>query len=451
MTALHARMLERERSGEPVSVAVVGAGTFGGMFLAQARRVPGIRIAVVADLDPARAEAALAAAGWDRGRAAPDVTADAEEGIGRADVDLVVEATGDPLAAVRHARAAFAEGHDVVNVTVEADALLGPLLAAEADAASVVYSMAHGDQPALICELVDWARVNALPVVCAGKGTRHAPGFERCTPDTVWASYGLDARRAQAAGYDARMFTSFTDGTKSAVEMAAVADATGLAPQEAGLRFPPAGVDDLATVCRPATRGGMLERAGTVEVVSSLGLGGAPVPGDLRWGVYVVVAAPDDRVAGWFADYGLRADPEHAHAALYRPAHLVGLELASSIASVAVRREATGTPAAFAADVVAVAKRDLPEGMALDGEGGHTVHGVLRPAASAVAEDALPIALARDVSTTRWIDAGEIVRRGDVDGVPDEEIAALRRRMEHEHLSRAAEGPPLWSTNKETR
>ena len=201
----------------------------------------------------------------------------------------------------------------------------------------VVYSMAYGDQPALISELVDWARAIGFPVVCAGKGTKYLPGYHRSTPDTVWDHYGLTAEQAAAGGMNPQMFNSFLDGTKSAIEMAAVANACGLDPAPDGLAFPPCGVDDLAHVLRPRAVGGALHRAGTVEVISSEERDGRHVPGDLRWGVYVVFEAPDDYVRRCFAEYGVRTDASGGYAALYRPSHLIGLELGISVASAALR------------------------------------------------------------------------------------------------------------------
>ena len=183
-------------------------------------------------------------------------------------------------------------------VNVEADVLAGPLLAAEAREAGVVYTMAYGDQPALTCELVEWARSCGFDVVAAGKGTKYLPSYHASTPDTVWEHYGLTAGQAAAAGMNSRMFNSFLDGTKSAIEMAAIANATGLAPPPDGLRFPPCGKEDLAHVLRPAEVGGQLHHKGQVEVVSSLERDGRPVPNDLRWGVYVVIEAPNDYTAG---------------------------------------------------------------------------------------------------------------------------------------------------------
>jgi predicted homoserine dehydrogenase-like protein len=294
----------------------------------------------------------------------------------------------------------------------------------------VVYSLASGDQPALICELVDWARTNGLPVVAAGKGTKYLPRYHRSTPETVWQDYGISAQDAARGGLNARMFNSFLDGTKSAIEMASVANATGLAAATDGLGFPPCGADDLARVLRPRAAGGVLERAGLVEVVSSLARDGSPVPRDLRWGVYVVFEAPSDYAARCFAEYGLVTDDSGRFSALFRPYHLIGLELGTSIASVGLRREPTGAPRGWEADAVATAKRDLAAGEVLDGEGGFLVYGKLMPAAESRRLRALPIGLAHGVRLVRAVRAGEPVR--EEDATLDVGSAAVRARRELE-------------------
>ena len=296
-------------------------------------------------------------------------------------MDVVVEATGNPAVGIRHARAAIAAGKHVVMVNVEADVLAGPLLAEEARKAGVVYSLAYGDQPALTAEMVDWARATGFRVVAAGKGTKYLPAYHDVTPDGVWGHYGLTAGEAQSAGMNPQMFNSFLDGTKSAIEMAAIANATGLDVPSDGLLFPPCGVDDLPHVMRPRDKGGVLEKAGLAEVVSSLERDGRPVFRDLRWGVYVVLEAPNDYAADCFRQYGLKTDASGRYAAMYKPYHLIGLELNISILSAALRGEPTGQPHDFRGDVAAVAKRDLRAGEMLDGEGGYTVWGKLMPAA----------------------------------------------------------------------
>ena len=412
-------------------VAVIGAGKFSSMFLAQVRTTPGVRVVGVCDLAPERARTTLLRSGWsDDEIAAIGVFPDADSVIGHDDPEVVVEATGDPVAGVRHALACIAAGRHVIMVNVEADVLAGPLLARRAAEAGTVYSLAYGDQPALIVELVDWARTCGFEVVCAGKGTKYLPAFHASTPDTVWQHYGISPERAASGGMNARMFNSFLDGTKSAIEMAAVANATGLTPAAGGLCFPPCGSDTLAETLKPAGDGGTLPHVGTVEVVSSLQRDGSPVERDLRWGVYVTFAAPSDYAARCFEEYGVATDRSGRYAALYRPAHLIGLELGISVASAALRGEPTGAPEGFSADVVAVAKRDLRAGEVLDGEGGSTVWGRLMPSGDSLAADALPIGLAAGALLMRPVEAGETIARADVELQVPADVLAVRQDME---------------------
>lgn len=436
----------RAAEGRPVRVGLIGAGKFGTMFLAQARLTPGLHVAAIADLEVERARQACLRAGWEAERLRPAgpgagaVTDAARDGrtalteraadLVAADLEVVVEATGIPEVGVRHALAAFDAGRHVVMVNVEADALVGPALRVRADRAGVVYSLAYGDQPALICEMVDWARTTGLEVVAAGKGTKYLPAYHASTPDTVWHHYGFTPEQLASGDFNARMFNSFLDGTKSAIEMTAVANATGLVPQPSGLGFPPASVDDLPEVLKPAAEGGVLAHAGTVEVVSSLYRDGSQVPYDLRWGVYVVFKAPTEYTRRCFGEYGLRTDRSGWYAAMYKPYHLIGLELGVSVASAALRREPTGTPAAFVADVGARAKRDLATGEMLDGEGGHTVYGACLRAADSLRDRTLPLGLAHGVRLTRPLKAGALVSYDDV--ALDRTSAAARLRADLE-------------------
>ena len=421
---------ERSASKGPIGVAVIGAGKFGSMFLSQAPTSPGFRINVIADLDVERARDACRHVGWDEDRiAACAFTEDGAEAIGRDDVEVVVEVTGNPAAGIRHALTAIDAGKHIVMVNVEADVLAGPALAARARSAGIVYSMAYGDQPALVAELVDWARATGFQVIAAGKGTKYLPDYHAVTPDGVWQHYGLDPARARAAGMNPQMFNSFLDGTKSSIEMAAIANATGLAVPSDGLLFPPCGVDDLPAILKPKTDGGVLEGKGMVEVVSSLNRDGSVVERDLRWGVYVVIEATNDYTASCFEQYGMRTDASGRFAALYRPYHLIGLELGVSVLSAALRGEPTGATTSFRGDAVAVAKRGLKAGERLDGEGGYTVWGKLWPAARSLAHEALPIGLAHGVTLNRDIAEGEAVRWSDV-AIGDNQAVSLRREAE---------------------
>ena len=433
---------ERVAEGRPVTVGLIGAGKFGSMFLAQARTTPGLRVTAIADLDPDRARAALAATDWPdetccaRSPAAAlehgtiHLTDDAFELAAAEGVEVVIDATGNPPAGLEHARCAIANGKHIVMANVEADVLAGPLLAAEARKAGLVYSMAYGDQPALICEMVDWAQASGLDVVAAGKGTKYLPSYHDSTPDTVWDHYGISPEQAAEGGMNPQMFNSFLDGTKSAIEMAAVSNATGLTPAPGGLEFPPAGTDELAEVLRPRAEGGTLHHKGQVEVVSSLHRNGEPVERDLRWGVYVVFEAPSDYTARCFAEYGLMTDRSGRYSASYKPYHLIGLEVGVSVLSAALRGEPTGTPTGFHGDAVAVAKRHIPAGDSLDGEGGCTVWGRLMPAGDSVSMRALPIGLAQDVPLVTDVPKGQIITWADVRVDETSDAVKVRRDME---------------------
>jgi predicted homoserine dehydrogenase-like protein len=440
--SLFAKLAARAAAGNPVGVGVIGAGKFGSMFLAQAPRTPGLHIVGIADLDVARARQSCARIGWPAERYAAGslqqamrngntcIVEDAEALIAADGVDIVVEATGNPAAGIRHALMCCRHRRHIVMVNVEADALAGPLLARSAAEAGILYSFAYGDQPALIAELVDWARTAGFEVICAGKGTKYLPVYHQSTPKTVWGHYGFTEEQVAVGDFNARVFNSFLDGTKSALEMAAVANATGLEPAADGLAFPPCGVDDLPGVLRPRQDGGILERRGTVEVVSSLERDGRPVFRDLRWGVYVTFEAPSDYVRKCFAEYGLKTDSTGRYAAMYKPYHLIGLELGITIAGIAVRGEATGATRDFRGDVVATAKRDLAPGERLDGEGGYMVYGKLMPAAHSLAANGLPIGLAHDVVLKQPVRAGQAVRWQDVTFDASNQAIRLRREME---------------------
>ena len=419
-----------ERGEGPVRVGLIGAGKFGSMFLNQVPTSP-LEVTAIADLDPDRARAACKNVGWDDARIeATAFTDDGKELCARDDVDVVLEVTGSPPAGIAHARAAFSSGKHIVMVNVEADVLAGPLLAREADSAGVVYSMAYGDQPALTCEIVDWARASGFEVVSAGKGTKYLPHFHASTPDTVWDHYGLNAEQAKEAGMNPQMFNSFLDGTKSGIEMTAIANACQLTPSPDGLGFPDVPVDELQNKLIPEADGGLLHHKGQVEVISSIFRDGTEIPNNLRWGVYAVFEAPNDYAMACFKQYGLKTDPSGRYSAMYRPYHLIGLELGISALSAVLRGEPTGRTQDFVSDVVSVAKRDLKQGEMLDGEGGFTVWGKAQPAAKSLQFGALPIGLAHGVKLTRAVKAGETVRWDDVTVDESAEAVKVRRAME---------------------
>ena len=436
------KLKRRAAEGRPVRVGLIGAGKFGSMYLSQAWRTPGVHLTGVADLSPARACDSMRRVGWpdqrfsarsfeDAARTESTfVTDDSAALISSPFVDIVIDATGSPAAGIRHVLHACEYRKHIVMVNVEADALAGPLLARRAAEAGIIYSMASGDQPALISELIDWARTVGLEVICAGKGTKYLPVYHQSTPETVWGHYGFTPEQVAGGDFNPQMFNSFLDGTKSALEMAAVCNACDLIPPDDGLSFPPCGADDLQTVLRPIEDGGILKRRGTVEVVSSLERDGRPVFRDLRWGVYAVFEAPTQYVKDCFQQYGLRTDDSGRFAATYKPYHLIGLELGTSVASIATRGEPTGSTSDWRADVVAVAKRLLKAGETLDGEGGFTVFGKIVPAATSLDYGAIPIGLAHGLRLVNEVAAGQPVRWSDVQYDQTNPAIAFRREME---------------------
>lgn len=420
-----------KRRKDPVRVGLIGAGKFGSMFLSQVPTTVGLTVHGIADLDPDRAKAACRTVGWSEDLIGQTKFYSSTQAmIDAGGVEVLVEATGNPIAGIAHAKLAIAHKIHIVMVNVEADVLAGGILAQEAREAGIVYSMAYGDQPALTIELVEWARANGFNVVAAGKGTKYLPAYHYSTPDTVWDHYGLTPEQAAAAGMNSQMFNSFLDGTKSALEMAAISNGTGLSAPEDGLAFPAAGMDDLAHILRPRSEGGQLESKGMVEVVTSIERDGRPVFRDLRWGVYVVIEAPNDYAAACFKQYGMNTDSTGRYSAMYKPFHLIGLELNTSILSAALLGKPTGSTQSFNADVVATAKRDLKAGELLDGEGGFTVYGKLMPAKRSLRIGGLPIGLAHRVKLVNDVAKDQPVRWDDVEMDMTSQAVQVRRQME---------------------
>ena len=439
---LHRMLLSRKAAGKPVTVALVGAGKFGSMFLAQARLTDGMQVAGIADLYPARAKERLAICGWPPEQSAARsldaalksggtfLTEDAMALVRDPRIEVIIEATGDPATGIRVCLAAIDHGKHIVMVNVEADALAGPLLARRAKEKGVVYSLAWGDQPALVCEHVDWARACGFKVVAAGKGTRYHPSYHRSTPETVWNILAKYLKVDAKSLINPKMFNSFIDGTKSGIEMTAICNATGLVPQSGGLGFPPASRFELADICKPRADGGALEKAGVTEVVSSVTREEKDVPHHIAMGTYVVLEGETEYARRCFSEYHLLPDKSGRYAALYRPIHMIGLELGISVASVALRNEPTGAPICFNSDVVATAKRPLKSGEILDGEGGFSVWGKQQPAAASLKAGHLPLGLASNVKIKRDIAEGEILTWPDVELDSADPAVRFRRDME---------------------
>jgi predicted homoserine dehydrogenase-like protein len=425
---LFSKLKQREEQQKPLRIGLIGAGKFAAMYLAQVPRTPGIRLVRIADLAPDRAKENLKRV--DPALAAIPISDDWEKLVADPQVDIVIEATGNPVAAVEHILAAFRHGKHVINVTVEADAFCGPVLAQKAKEAGVVYSLAYGDQPAIICDLVDWARAAGFAVVAAGRGHKWLPHFAQSTPETVWGYYGLTPEQAQLGGLNPKMFNSFLDGSKPAIETSAVCNATGLTPAPGGLQYPPGSVDEIPSLMRPRDEGGVLHHKGQVEVVSSLRKDETPISYDIRFGVWVVFEGETEYIRRCFSEYGVKTDPSGRYACMYKRWHLIGLEAGISVASVGLRGEPTGCATGWRADAVAVAKKDLAKNETLDGEGGYTVVGRLMPAEASLAQGCLPLGLAHGWKMLNPVAAGQPLRWSDV--AFDSKLAAVKLRREME-------------------
>lgn len=441
---LHEQLLAREAQGNPVRVGLVGVGKFGTMFLAQTERIPGVHVVGVADLRVDVAKSNMVFAGWHADQIeAPSLAAalasgethvgdDAMALIGFDGIDIVIECTGNPVVAVDHVLAAFAAGKHVISATVEADAVCGAALVARARAAGVIYSQAYGDQPAMTVDLVDWARTCGFEVTAAGRGHKWKPEYRFSTPDTIWDYWGVTVEQAERGRLNPKMFNSFLDGTKPAIESAAISNATGLLAPSQGLSYPAGSIDDIATLMRPRAEGGALEQAGMVEVISSVAEDGSMIPNDIRKGVWVVVKATTEYQKACFEEYMVSTDDSGLYYCNFKRFHLIGLELGLSVGSVALRGEATGESQRFLSDVVAVSKKDLKAGELLDGEGGYCVAGQLRPTAVSVPMRALPLGFTGDVRMVRDVPVDTILTYDDVE--LDESLAAVRLRRECEAM-----------------
>ena len=441
---LFAKLSVRHEAGNPIRIGLIGAGKFGSMFLAQALKIPALHIAAIADLSPDTARANLALVGWPEeaysavsldvacAQQTSFVTDNPSSLIADERIEIIIEATGDPLAAVDHVISALDAEKHVINVTVEADAFCGPALARYAEKSGLIYSMAYGDQPALVCDLVDWARTCGFSVVAAGRGHKWMPHYRFSTPETIWDHWGLSRQQAERGRLNPKMFNAFLDGSKPAIESAAIANACGLHVPEQGLSFTSGSINDIPQLMRPKEIGGILDAPKMVEVVSSLTPNGEPIAYDIRKGVWVCIEADTDYIRNCFEEYKITTDDTGRFSCLYKRWHMIGLELGMSVGAIAVRGEPTGAAVCFHADVAAVAKAALPVGTILDGEGGATIYGGLRPAELSVKNCYLPLGLANRARLVKPVVPDQVLTFADVE--LDQNRLAFKMRRQSEAL-----------------
>ncbi|WP_298135301.1 oxidoreductase [Micropruina sp.] len=415
------RLLARERSvGRPVRVGVVGAGQMGSGLVAQINRVPGLFMSAVADIDVTRAERALAGAGCDRVTTTDDLTdaaavIEAGESVAISDglaltrlpLDVIVEVSGVPDVAAEVAYASLLAGKDTLLMTVEADVTVGLLLAGMANAGGAIYSICRGDEPVECLKLIEYAEDIGLEVVVAGKG-KNNPNRPTDTPTDV-------RDEAIAKGMNPKMLSSFTDGTKTQVEMCALSNATGYPVDVPGMHGVPCSIDELATKLVPASDGGIVDHDGPVVEY---------VTGNVAPGVFVIVKSGNDVVTHELDYLRLGTGPYYA---IYRPYHLASIEANLSIGEAVIDRRPSFQPSTWTSEVVAVAKSDLKAGLRLEGIGGHHVYGQAMPAGEARDHNSLPVGLAAGCVLTRDVAAGQKLSYADVTVDETRPIVAMRR------------------------
>ena len=412
MSRLEQLAAHADRLGRPVRVALVGAGQMGRGLAAQIGRIPGMDLAAVVDRNPDRALAAIRAAGHATPATDPDeaLTAVARDSgaaltdaavLPELDVDVVVEATGVPEVGAQVGEVCLAAGKHVIMLNVECDVTIGLALADIARRNGVVYSVADGDEPVCAKELFDFATELSFEVVAAGKG-KNNPFIPTATPESC-------ATEAASKRMNPKMLASFQDGSKTMIEMAALANATGLGIDVIGMHGVTASVDELRRTLIPVADGGVLSASGKVDYAYG------PAPG-----VFVVVTSDDPTVVEELEYLKLGDGP---YFVLYRPYHLASIEAPRTITTAVLH----GTPALQAshwvAEVVATAKRDLVPGDVIDGIGGTHVRGVVHPVDQA--DGLLLLGLAEGATLTRSVRAGEPIPADAVETV-DSTIARLR-------------------------
>ena len=422
---LHTKLLNYNNE---IKVAFIGCGKFISMFLAQYNQLKKIKIDSIIELDLDKAKKNCSNSGLSEQKINEiNFTSSLENTFNR-DIDIYIEATGNPIVGTIHAVKIIKNKKHLILVNVEADVTCGKYLSDLANENGVICSMAYGDQPSLILEQIEWSRLNGFEVVCAGKGTKYHPDFEYSTPETVWGYYGLSKERAeQESGMNPKMFNSFLCGDKSAIEMCAVSNAANLNCPENGLTFPPVGVYDIAKKLIPKNKGGLIDFEGQVEVISSIDREKKDIPNDLRWGVYIVIKAGNQYVKNCFKDYGMVTDESGDYSAIWRPYHYIGLELAQSIYSIALDNRATGYTKNYNAEVASVAKKDLKKGDKLDGEGGFCSRGKLVTSQTSKKENLLPLGLTDHALVNKDIAKDQVITIKDVDlNLPEDVIQARK-------------------------
>ena len=417
----------RADTGRPVRIGLIGCGEMGTDIVTQVTRMRGIEVTAIADTLPERARQAIATAGRDTESAAeagdPDAVLEAIE-AGRtaivADpllaatsdlVDVVIDATGKPAVGAEIGLAAMEHGKHLVMMNVEADVTIGAYLKDAARKLDVVYSLGAGDEPSSCMELIEFVSAMGHDVVAAGKG-KNNPLNHDATPD----DYEEEARRRNM---NPRMLVEFVDGSKTMVEMAAIANATGLVPDKPGMHGPSATREELSSVLCPVADGGVLSKKGCVDF--SIGKGVAP-------GVFVIAEMDHPRLRERMSDLKLGAGPYYT---FFRPYHLTSLEVPLTCARAVLYGKADMVPLDKpVAEVCALAKRDLKPGETLDAIGEYMYRSWIMTVDDARGAGAVPCGLLEGGRVTAPVKKGELLTFDNAAPDPASKLLELRRRQD---------------------
>lgn len=421
MYAINEQLRQRAADGRPVRAALIGLGQMGTDIVSTVDRMAGFELAAVVDITEDRIRDALHTAGF-RGTAsytnspteaarAPGMvaTTDWQVAVSLPQVEVVIDATGSPELGAVITLACIDHGKHIIMMNVECDVTIGPALRRRAEDAGVIYSMGAGDEPAAIMELYRFADALGFEVVAAGKG-KNNPLDTEATPETL-------AARAAERHMSAHMLCEFVDGSKTAIEMAAVSNATGLIPDVRGMHGAHASVDTLQQVFCLQEEGGVLGRRGVVDFA----IGVHP-------GVFLVVTTDSARLRSSLVQRDMGDGPNYC---LFRPFHLCSIEVPLSAAQTVIYGESSGHPqAALTSECIAVAKREIAGGETLDGIGGFCYRVSIDTVDGARAEGLLPAGLAKGAIARRAIHKGEAITRDAVDMGGESTLASIRSEMD---------------------
>lgn len=426
-TGLARDLQVRADSGKPIRIGLVGSGEMGTDIVTQVAHMPGIEIGAISELRLPSAAKAVDIAYRETGHWAEAKTVDAlnhamEQGkIALTDdvnlvlnsglIDVVIDATGVPAVGAEIGLRAMENGKHLVMMNVEADVTIGAYLNSEAKRLGVTYSLGAGDEPSSCMELIEFVSAMGHPIVAAGKGKNNPLNID-ATPD----AYAEEAKRRNM---NVRMLVEFIDGSKTMVEMAAIANATGLVPDCAGMHGPSATLDQLSKILVPKKDGGVLSRMGVVDY--SIGKGVAP-------GVFVVAEMSHPRISERMEDLKMGHGP---YFTFHRPYHLTSLEVPLTCARVVLYGKPDMVPLAIpSAEVAAVAKKDLKPGDTLDAIGEYCYRAWIMTAADAREASAIPCGLLHKAKVIKPIAKGQLITTANVQVPADSKIAELRARQD---------------------